>query len=81
MGPGEFSYLRGLARRQVNKKSRLNVSIRRRRLRTAVRTMSRVGDRRLILRHRGPHRAASVPCKHPVTLALDARSKALGQWL
>lgn len=53
-GQGKFSYLSGLARRQVKKQSRLKVSTRRRRLRTAVRTTSRVGDRRAIL-GRGLH--------------------------
>lgn len=77
-GPGEFSYLSGLARRQVKKQRRLKARVRKRRLRTAVRTMLRVGDTRAILGQRGPHRA---PCKHPGRLALDALCNALGQWL
>lgn len=52
-GRGEF-YLSGLARRQVKKQTRLKVSARRRRLRTAVRTTSTVGDRRAILGEEGP---------------------------
>lgn len=71
-GPGEFSYLSGLARRQVKKQRRLKARVRKRRLRTAVRTMSRVGDTRAILGQRGTH---------PGRLALDALSNALGQWL
>lgn len=43
------SYLRGLARRQVKKQSRPRASMKRRRLPTAVTTISRVGDRRAIL--------------------------------
>lgn len=50
VGPGELSYLSGLARRQVKRHSRTKASARRRRLRTPVRTMSRVGVRRAILR-------------------------------
>lgn len=49
-GPGERPYLSGLARRQVKKHSRPKTSTRQRTLKTAVRTMSRVGDRRAILR-------------------------------
>lgn len=43
------SYLSGLARRQVKKHSRPRASMNRRRLPTAVTTMSRVGERRAIL--------------------------------
>lgn len=43
------SYLSGLARRQVKKQSRPRASRNRRKLPTAVTTMSRVGDRRAIL--------------------------------
>jgi hypothetical protein len=42
-------YLSGLARRQVKKHTRPRASMKRRKLMTAVRTMSRVGDRRAIL--------------------------------
>lgn len=73
-------YLSGLARRQVKKQSRLKVSTSRRRLRTVVRTRSRVGDRRTILSGEGPRGAATAQCTHPVTLAFGACSKALGQW-
>lgn len=43
------SYLSGLARRQVKKHSRPKTSMIRRRLPTAVTTMSRVGNGRAIL--------------------------------
>lgn len=43
------SYLSGLARRQVKKHSRPKASRNRRRLPTAVTTMSRVGNGRAIL--------------------------------
>lgn len=46
-------YLRGRARR-VKKHTKAKVSTRRRRLRTAVRTRSRVGDSRAILSQEGP---------------------------
>ena len=51
-GWGE-SYLRGRARR-VKKQTKAKVSTRKRRLRTAVRTRSRVGDSRAILSQEGP---------------------------
>lgn len=57
MGPSELSYLSGLARRQVKKQSRPKASSRRRKLRSAVKTVPRVGDRRAILGQRGPHGA------------------------
>lgn len=62
---GALSYLRGLARRQVKKHSRPKASTRRRKLRTAVRTASRVGDRRAILEQRGPLDAASTTLHTP----------------
>lgn len=62
---GALSYLRGLARRQVKKHSRPKASSKRRRLRTAVRTASRVGDRSAILGQRGPSDAASTTLYTP----------------
>lgn len=76
-----LSYLRGLARRQVKKHSRPKASSRRRKLRTPVRTASRVGDRRAMLGQRELLDAASTTLYTPSHTALDAHSKALGQWL
>lgn len=47
-------YLSGLARRQVKKHRRPRASMNRRRLPTAVTTVSKVGDRRAILESREP---------------------------
>lgn len=68
-------YLSGLARRPVKKQSRPRASMKRRKLRTAVRTMFRVGTRKAISGKRALRRDCHT--LHTLPLVLGTGSRAL----